>query len=90
MRLPEEFKIQAEKLDLECWPTIECSICGYQMEYLFEDGRVFYDSGCFCVRRENIQERSWQDVANRYNLQTHPDVIKSYDEFWGFDKQVKE
>lgn len=85
MKSPEEFKIQADKLNIENWPTRACSICGYPMEYVFIGGNVFYDSGCDCTSRMCLEPRTWHDIAYRYNSQQDAEVIKEFDRFWGFD-----
>lgn len=84
MRSGDDFKKQAVKLNITKWPMHDCSICGYPCGYLFRGDEVFYDSGCDCVNYTNIQPRNWEDVAEHYNMQSHPDVIKKMDEFWGF------
>lgn len=92
MRTPEEFKLHARKHRISYWPVRECSICGYQLGYHFSvSGNVAFDPGCDCVRyRPGFVARSWQEVANLYNLQTDPRVIEGYDFFWHFsNKTVK-
>ena len=85
MRTPEEFKEQAEKLNITFWPGHNCSLCGYQVGFYFADGNVSYDNGCDCTSGQNLNPRTWEDVAKRYNMQSHPEVISRMDEFWGFN-----
>jgi hypothetical protein len=89
MRTEEEFKKQVEVKEITFWPHHDCSICGYVCGYHFKNGHVGYDNGCYCTGRsygENITSRTWSDLAEAYNIQTHPEVISEMDEFWGFEK----
>jgi len=60
-------------------------VCDCPLSYIFNGDSVFYNSGCGCCSADDHQSRSWKDVADHYNMQTHPDVIKKYDEFWRFN-----
>lgn len=86
MRTAEEFKAQAEKHGItECYHR-PCSFCGYQTHYFFQDGKVFFDAGCDCVRGGSRHyERSWQHIADHYNNQNNPEVIKHLDALWKFE-----
>lgn len=39
-----------------------CSMCEYPCSFFIEQDKLFYDSGCDCVRYTNIQERSFDDL----------------------------
>lgn len=90
MRSSEEFKIQAAKIGITRWPIHNCSICGYPCGYLFHDDQVFYDSGCDCVNYADIQPKTWEDVAQQYNMQTNEKYIAEMDSFWGFSATKEE
>jgi hypothetical protein len=86
MRSPIEFEKQAIDKGITKWLIHDCSMCGYPCGYYFEqNGEVYYDNGCDCTRRYVYRKVSWEDVANHYNIQDHPDCIKRYDNFWGFE-----
>jgi len=85
MRTAEQFQEQVKKKDIKKWNIHDCSICGYQCGYVFENGEALYDSGCYCVSYKNVEPRTWEDVAGQYNMQKNAEVIKKMDEFWGFD-----
>ncbi len=89
MRTVEEFKESAEKNNITKWNVNDCSICNYHCGYIIRNGQVMYDSGCDCVSHSNLQPRSWEDLAEQYNMQDHPNVIKEYDEFWKFETIVE-
>lgn len=82
----EEFQQAAHDRVITRWAIHRCSICNYPCAYEFyANGSVGYDSACDCVRAPLFdQSRSWADVADHYNMQTHPNVIAEYDAFWGF------
>lgn len=81
----KDFQEQVEKLNITRWNIHDCSICWYPCGFIFENGLVFYDSGCDCVNHINIQPRPWEDVAEQYNMQSHEKAIDNYNKFWGFD-----
>ena len=84
-RSPEEFQKQAAEKGLTKWAIHDCSLCGYPCGYIFHDGQVSYDSGCYCVTYyPNIQPRTWDSVVEIYEMQDNPETIKQMDEFWGF------
>ena len=84
-----DFQVMAFKKIPSKWPIHKCSICGYQCGYLFDKDaeRVAYDSGCYCAGRENVNEVSWSQLADYYNMQTNPEYIKEMNDFWGFDDE---
>ena len=62
-----------------------CSMCRYPCAFLFSGDTVRYDAGCDCVKYgPAITSRTWDSVAGHYNLQSHPEVIKEMNTFWGF------
>ncbi len=84
-RTPEEFKEQARLLNITFWENHKCSICNTPVGYEFKNGESSYNSNCSCVNYTSPNHsHGWQEVANSYNLQSHPDVIKKMDKFWGF------
>lgn len=49
----------------------DCSICGYNLGYLVQNGSLYYDNGCYCVRRPpQPAPRDWQNLADLINDQT--------------------
>lgn len=86
MKTAQEFKQQAETKNITEWHIHTCSLCGFHCKYVFTSNAVFYNSGCDCMRGPyNIQPRNWERVADHYNMQNQPEVIKKYNEFWGFE-----
>jgi len=90
-RLGEEFKAKAKEKGITKWIIHNCSMCDYPCGYhISEDAQqVAYDSGCNCGRYSDWQQRNWDDLAGHYNIQDHPDCIKKYDEFWGFESAAQ-
>jgi len=86
MRKPEEFKQKAIENKIRQWVVRDCSICGYQLKYIFYDDKVTFDPGCYCTSGRE-QTRTWDDISGYYNMQTNKNVIKEMDEFWGFEKE---
>ena len=84
-RKAEEFKEQAKLLGITHWDSHECHFCKYMTKYIFSGGLVLFDQGCDCLKQHNdYVVRSWDDIADYYNMQTSPDVIEKFDKFWGF------
>jgi len=91
MRDVSEFIEKAKTRETFKWKIHHCSICNYHCGFLFfnhSDYDVLYDAGCHCAWTFYFP-RSWDAVAEHYNFQTDPEVIKIMDEFWGFDKDNK-
>jgi hypothetical protein len=89
MRTPEEFKRQAQKMDITYWPSHKCCICNMMVGTEINGGEPSYNSSCGCVTTEN-HSYGWEYVAERYNIQSSPIVIQKMDEFWGFEPKVDE
>lgn len=88
MKTAEDFKQQAKEKSINSWHIRDCSMCDYPLLYVFSPDKeeVAFDSGCDCNRGgPNYQMRTWDSIAEHYNMQTHPDVIKEMNIFWGFD-----
>lgn len=86
-RLADEFRKAALEKNINWWSVHSCSMCDYScgfMLFIYEH-EVIYDHGCDCVRNPNKTIQSWEHVAEIYNMQSHPDVIKNMNEFWGFE-----
>lgn len=85
-----DFQVAAFKLRPKRWEIRDCSICGYKCSYIFSDNaeRVAYDRGCYCTNSSNIDECSWNDLANYYNLQKDEKYIRQMNQFWGFDDGI--
>lgn len=84
MRTAQEFQDAAEARGITRWTLHRCSFCDGPVSYYFRPHGVGFDAGCDCSSGSGWTDRSWQDVADHYNLQNHPDVIAEYDDFWGF------
>lgn len=86
MKNKNDFIAQVAKLNLTEWNIRNCSLCEYPLKYIFTGSRVCFDSGCYCTNSSKITEIGWDHIVNFYNMQTHPDVIKEMNEFWGFEE----
>ena len=92
MKTGEDFKRAAKEHSIDYWHIRDCSICDYELCYLFnyKDHEVVFDAGCSCVRNIRIHVRDWKDVANHYNLNiNNSTIIEEYNKFWKFDKESK-
>jgi hypothetical protein len=87
VRDSEQFKQAAIKNGITKWESHGCSICGYIVGHIFSPDyeQVAFDHGCDCTGRYSHSMRTWQDVADSYNMQKNEEVIKKMDEFWGFE-----
>lgn len=84
-RVGSDFRAAAEAHRITKWQIHACSLCGYPCSFLFRGDEVFYDAGCDCVTMSpEPYPRSWNSVAEHYNLQSHPETIAKYDAFWHF------
>lgn len=71
------------------WNIHDCSICGYPCGYVFENGHVRYDSSCDCVKYgSSIKYRTYQEIADHYNMEDHVDCIKEMNKYWGFSDDL--
>lgn len=88
-KLAEDFKQAAKKENITKWNIHNCSMCGYECNYRIsnESETVAYDPGCYCTGNEYWDARTFQDIANHYNLQNNINVIRKMDEFWGFKEE---
>ena len=88
MKTENDFKEAVKAKGINFWQVHSCSLCGYGCGFMFEGHLVDYDSGCYCTSCPSLPgKRDWADVANFYNSQKNPSVIREMDEFWGFSKQ---
>lgn len=92
----DELKAQVQEKGITFWPIHNCSFCSYSCGYHFHGEDVFYDSGCDCVTYNNFQPRSWDDVAQVYNMnqpENNPKVSQDYldrtDTVWQFNNELK-
>lgn len=84
MKTGLDFKNAVEKHGITEWHIHNCSICGYDCGYRFINGDVYYDNGCYCTCGENLNSRTWDDVANQYNMQDNTNVIAKMDKLFKF------
>lgn len=89
MKTADDFKKQVKEKVITKWLMHDCSICGYHCGYYFKGDEVKYDIGCNCGSRQPLDPRTWENVAEHYNMQTDKDVIKEMDKFWEFRKEIK-
>lgn len=88
-RSAQEFAEAVKSLGISEWIVNECSICGYDLKFLFRGDKVFYDSGCYCVAGgPDIQPRTYEGVAHHYNIQTNPKLIANMDAVFGFQPRL--
>ena len=87
-RTGKEFRAAAVKHGIHEWKSHDCAICGYIVGWLFgeEHELVIFDHGCDCTGRRSHSTKTWEDVANNYNIQTNEKVIAEMDKFWGFSE----
>lgn len=86
-RRPEEFEAQAKALGLAIWPHHSCGLCRYIVRYVFEDGVVYFDNGCYCTMSpDNRRPSSWEKVAEHFNAHRTGRAIAEANAFWGFDR----
>ncbi len=83
MKTVNDFKRQVKAKNITRWLIHDCSMCGYHCGYYFDGDKVEYDNGCGCSMQPR-SPRTWDSVAEHYNMQTNKKGIKKMDEFWGF------
>ena len=95
IKTTEELKTQAREKGITRWKIHNCSMCGYPCGYIINGDIVQYDSGCNCVQGE-LQERSWEDLAETYNRnqpENNPQIKQEYldevNEVWQFEQPTK-
>jgi len=83
----EDFRAAIKEKGLTRWKLRECGMCGTGLHYLFENDKVGYDSNCDCTSYDSgIQLRSYQDLADHYNMQSSNTYLDTIDDFFGFKK----
>lgn len=81
LKTADELKAQAIKLQLKFYHVHDCSMCGYRCGYIIALDKVAYDSGCYCVGYTDIQPRSWEDLAETYNMnqpENNPEISQEF------------
>ena len=87
---PDEVKDAVERLNITWWPIRKCSMCYQPIGYSFNsNGEVFFNPGCGCVTYSSPPEpRTWEDVANQFNMQREDVGQIIWEEFLACGKQV--
>lgn len=83
-RTANDFTLKIQEKKIKEWQFRECSICNVPIGFVFENDQVYFDGGCDCSSVFGLQPRTMEDVAELYNMQSHPNVIRQFNEFWGF------
>ena len=70
-------KVTAQKIHeaaaaygVERWNVRPCSLCGVQTGYEFNGLAVTFDASCGCTDYGNLQPRTYDNVADFFNMQT--------------------
>lgn len=85
MKKAQDFKEKVKEFDIKFWKINVCCFCGYECGYVFENGEVFYDNGCSCTyQTPNLNKKSYENVAESYNMQTSQKYIKEMDAHFHF------
>lgn len=91
IKTADELRAQAKLKDITFYLVHHCSMCNYPCGYVIKGEEVFYDSGCNCVTYNNVEPRSWEELASTYNLnqpENNPDIKQKYldelNEIWQF------
>jgi peptide methionine sulfoxide reductase MsrB len=78
------FRERAEKYGIKRWEIRSCDHCGASLGFVFERGHVSWDGACDCANFFGLRPSTWERVAQVYNDQDDPKVIKEMDKFWHF------
>jgi len=68
IRTGQEMKQQAENKGITGWVVRNCSMCYYPLAYYWNGENVEFDSGCDCTGTSTMNPRSWDDLAETYNM----------------------
>jgi len=85
-RTIKDFQMAIERKNITFWLNHRCGGCEYPCGYYFKRGFIEYDHGCDCTGSCNTSQRIWKDIKEQYDMQTNEDIIKEYDEFFGFNE----
>lgn len=81
----DDFKKSVAENGITRWNVHNCSMCNYTCGFIFNEGNVFYDSGCDCViYKMTYALASWEQVLDYYNSQTDPTYINEIHKFFRF------
>lgn len=86
MKTAEDFRGAAKEKGIDFGMMRRCGLCGYLCGFYFRGEDVYYDSGCDCTGSNRWQMRTWDHVAEHYNMQKGEKYIKEMNQFWGFTK----
>jgi len=82
----EQVKTAAMTANIRTIEHHSCAICGYMTRYIHDDGRLFFDAGCYCGRTmSNLEPRSWDEAANWINMQSNEAVRVNIARRFGID-----
>ncbi len=78
----DDLKKAVTEHDIRIWPLRQCSMCLTSLTYAFDGDRITYDANCSCVTYTRPPEkRSWDSVAEIFNMQTPDARERMWDEF---------
>ena len=82
MALPEkltgdEVKEILQKRNATFIPWHNCSICGVPIGYVMKGELVYYKPGCGCIDHGTLEPRTFDDIANGYNMQDNDEARTS-------------
>lgn len=55
-------------------PHHQCGVCGGMVFYVRGGEQLFFDSGCGCSSRSNLEPREWSSAADWINMQSDESV----------------
>lgn len=87
MKTTLDFKQVVEERKLTHYDVNDCSICGVYYGYKFNRGDVYFNSSCGCAS-SYPRISSYQEIADDYNRQSHPQIIEKMNAFWGFKNEL--
>lgn len=78
----EEVRAAVKKYNIKSWMLRRCSMCGYELRYLFKDDLVGYDTGCFCTNNfGGVRLADYHEIAEFFNMQIEEVAESMWNDF---------
>ncbi|PCH93822.1 MAG: hypothetical protein COB83_13085 [Gammaproteobacteria bacterium] len=84
-KLPDDFKEIVKIKKIRAWSVDECAKCHAKFNFMFRQGKVFFDGTCDCSPRDKSRISTWGEVAEVYNNQQSLVLKEKYQLFWKLD-----
>jgi len=65
-----------------------CGLCNYKTRYVRKGEELYFDSGCDCTHRYNLEPRSWDSAADWINMQSNTEIKTKLAQMFGLQLEA--